>query len=57
MKFREPAKLHRKSGVVGHPALVAGLESEAYKDQINSQREPHTIVLVQEESFARGHCE
>jgi hypothetical protein len=26
MKFREPTKLHRKIGGVGHPAGVAGVE-------------------------------
>jgi hypothetical protein len=25
-KFREPTKVHRKSGDVGHPATVAGVE-------------------------------
>jgi hypothetical protein len=25
-KFREPTKLHRKSGEVGHPAMVAGVK-------------------------------
>jgi hypothetical protein len=29
MKFREPTKLHRKSGDVGHPVLVAGIERKS----------------------------
>jgi hypothetical protein len=28
MKLREPTKLHRKSGVWGHPAIGSGIESK-----------------------------
>jgi hypothetical protein len=30
MKFREPTKLHRKIGGVGHPAISAGIEPKTH---------------------------
>ena len=45
MKFREPTKLHRKSGDVGHPVLVAGIERKSrFLSELSRWQVRHTRV-------------